>query len=307
MTDGRSIGQVLELLQADFPDVTISKIRFLETKGLISPDRAASGYRRFSETDVERLRWILTQQRDKFLPLRIIRQLLDTGAWRSAASVAAPSPSAASSVDAAPEPAGEPDAAPLDSTHEHLHDAGAGLAPRVSSAPDTHAPSADDLDQTIADAVVDPWANPLVRAERPRRLKRRELLDESGLDNDQLRSLEQLGLLKAATDAEGRTHFDTDALTVARLAARFFQHGIEPRHLRAFKVAAEKEAALFEQRLFGQLGRPGADATSVLAELVALGTELRAVLLRGALAAHLPGAPSDDVADAAAPPVGRPA
>ena len=62
-----SIGEVLSLLQDDFPDVTISKIRFLESQGLVDPERTASGYRKFYDDDVERLRWILRQQRENFL------------------------------------------------------------------------------------------------------------------------------------------------------------------------------------------------------------------------------------------------
>ena len=74
-----SIGEVLALIQEDFPDVTISKIRFLESQGLIQPGRTAAGYRRFGDTDIERLRWILRQQRDHFLPLKVIRRMLDDG------------------------------------------------------------------------------------------------------------------------------------------------------------------------------------------------------------------------------------
>lgn len=247
MTDGRSIGQVVDELSPEFPDLTISKIRFLESRGLIAPERAPSGYRRFSDAEVERLRWILGQQRDRFLPLRVIRQLLDTGAWR--------------------------------------HGDGPEAATDVA-----------DVDAALADTLNDPAANPLVRTAKPRRLKRRDLLDESGLDNDALRALEQLGLVEAVTDDAGRTSFDADALAVARLARRFADHGIEPRHLRAYKVAAEREAALFEQLLVGQLGRPGEDATAELGELVALGTELRAVLIRAALRDHLP-ADTDTGAD----------
>ncbi len=77
-----SIGEVLELLVEEFPDVTISKIRFLESQGLIQPGRTPSGYRRFNGPDVDRLRWILHQQRDHFLPLKIIRQMLDDGVDR---------------------------------------------------------------------------------------------------------------------------------------------------------------------------------------------------------------------------------
>ena len=72
-----SIGEVLSLLQADFPDLTITKIRFLESQGLIDPERTPSGYRKFYEFDIERLRWILRQQRENFLPLKVIKGRLD--------------------------------------------------------------------------------------------------------------------------------------------------------------------------------------------------------------------------------------
>lgn len=72
-----SIGQVLTLLRSDFPDVSISKIRFLESEGLVSPERAPSGYRRYHEADVERLRYILSVQKNHYLPLKVIREHLD--------------------------------------------------------------------------------------------------------------------------------------------------------------------------------------------------------------------------------------
>ena len=72
-----SIGEVLSLVQADFPDVTISKIRFLESQGLIDPERTPSGYRKFYGPDISRLRWILRQQRDHFLPLKVIKAKLE--------------------------------------------------------------------------------------------------------------------------------------------------------------------------------------------------------------------------------------
>lgn len=78
-----SIGVVLEKLTAEFPDITVSKIRFLESEGLITPQRTSSGYRRFTQTDVDRLRYILVTQRDNYLPLKVIREQLeamDTGA-----------------------------------------------------------------------------------------------------------------------------------------------------------------------------------------------------------------------------------
>lgn len=77
--DHWSIGEVLALLQDEFPEVTISKIRFLESQGLIDPERTPSGYRKFSDGDYDRLYWILEQQRDNYLPLRVIRDRLDEG------------------------------------------------------------------------------------------------------------------------------------------------------------------------------------------------------------------------------------
>src|SRR4051812_28877901 len=74
-----SIGEVLSLLQEEFPDITISKIRFLESQGLLDPERTPSGYRKFYEADVERLRWILRQQRENFLPLKVIKGRLSSG------------------------------------------------------------------------------------------------------------------------------------------------------------------------------------------------------------------------------------
>lgn len=74
-----SIGEVLDVLSEEFPDVTISKIRFLESQGLVQPERNTSGYRQFGDADIERLRWILRQQRDHFLPLKVIRRALERG------------------------------------------------------------------------------------------------------------------------------------------------------------------------------------------------------------------------------------
>ena len=75
---GLSIGAVLSQLRPEFPEVSISKIRFLEAEGLVRPARTASGYRQFSVADVERLRFVLSAQRDRYLPLKVIREQLDT-------------------------------------------------------------------------------------------------------------------------------------------------------------------------------------------------------------------------------------
>src|SRR5262245_19439760 len=105
-----SIGEVLDLLKDDFPDVTISKIRFLESQGLLDPERTPSGYRKFYEADVARLRWILEQQRDNFLPLKVIKDRLQalpagTPVPESLEGEVAPAEPAAEPVRPAPSPA----------------------------------------------------------------------------------------------------------------------------------------------------------------------------------------------------------
>ena len=108
-----SIGDVLTLLRQEFPDVTISKIRFLESQGLVNPERTPSGYRKFYEHDVERLRWVLRQQREHFLPLKVIKDRLDEGT-NGVTSGGRPAPArpadqpAVSAAEPVPAPAAEP-------------------------------------------------------------------------------------------------------------------------------------------------------------------------------------------------------
>ena len=104
-----SIGEVLALLQDEFPDVTISKIRFLESQGLLDPERTPSGYRKFYEDDIERLRWILRQQKDNFLPLKVIKDRLEDEQDPDESGAAEPVIKAAPPPVAIDEP--EPDAA----------------------------------------------------------------------------------------------------------------------------------------------------------------------------------------------------
>jgi DNA-binding transcriptional MerR regulator len=158
------IGQVLDELRPEFPDVSPSKIRFLEAEGLIAPERASSGYRRFAVADIERLRFILTAQRDEYLPLRVIKERLD-----------------AASGD------------------------GAGAAASAAA------------------------------------LTRSELLEATGADEALLAELEDYGLVRHA-----RT-YGTEALTVVRCAVAVREYGIQPRHLRAVKAAADREISLVEQ------------------------------------------------------------
>jgi len=106
-----SIGEVLATLRSEFPDVTISKIRFLEAEGLVEPERTASGYRKFSRDDVARLRYVLSAQRDRYLPLKVIKEHLEALDRGDPVPAAAPAPADVPPAPAAPAPpAGEPGA-----------------------------------------------------------------------------------------------------------------------------------------------------------------------------------------------------
>lgn len=109
--DYLSIGEVLDAVRADFPDISISKIRFLESEGLLEPERTDSGYRKFYDKDLQRLRYILTLQRDHFMPLKVIRERLDRGEALDTNGAAAPAPAPAAPVASAGG-SGTPAAAP---------------------------------------------------------------------------------------------------------------------------------------------------------------------------------------------------
>lgn len=128
-----SIGEVLGQLRGEFPDVTISKIRFLETEGLVEPQRTASGYRKFSRDDVGRLRYVLAAQRDNYLPLRVIKdhlEAIDRGLQPPTGSQGGPPvPRGSVEVDGLPGPDDfMPDASELRLSRQELIEA-AGLEP----------------------------------------------------------------------------------------------------------------------------------------------------------------------------------
>ena len=261
-----SIGEMLDLLKVDFPDVTISKIRFLESQGLLDPERTASGYRKFYQADVDRLRWILRQQRENFLPLKVIKDRLEAeeagapavpaGRPSSDAPAAAPAPSPESPAP----PAGDPPAPPP--------------APVPAAAPVMSEPAPDP----------DPPAVPA--AEEPASYSREELARASGLSPSDLSQLERHGLL-VGTSVGSQLCYDRQALQVARLAAAFARHGVEPRHLRMYKNSAEREAGFYEQVVLPLVKQRNpaarAQALSTLEQLATLGDALRSTLRQQAL------------------------
>ena len=172
-----SIGEVINLLRDDFPDVSVSKIRFLESQGLIDPTRSSSGYRQFDPDDLSRLRFILQQQRDHFLPLKVIKSKLTL--W------------------------------------ERGEETGPGAETRRMSLDETGEP-----------------------------IDRSGVLKRSGLTESELDELMDIGLVRTIPDSPV---FSPEAAVVASEAKRLMEHGLEARHLRALRLAVDRESDLLSQ------------------------------------------------------------
>jgi DNA-binding transcriptional MerR regulator len=178
--EGFTIGEVLNQLKEDFEDITISKIRFLESEGLIYPDRTESGYRKFTEDDVDRLRFILTAQRDHYLPLKVIREQLERL-------------DAGEPPRTGPLPAGVGPTAGDQMTGERAAEIAQALEAAVSGG------DASTLDQVTQVA-----------------LSLREFCQATGLDAAEVRALREYGIVGDRTDDAGP--FDGDDLLAARAA-----------------------------------------------------------------------------------------
>jgi DNA-binding transcriptional MerR regulator len=228
-----SIGAVLTRLKSDFPDISISKIRFLESEGLVTPERTPSGYRQFSPRDVERLRYVLAAQRDHYLPLKVIREQLDA-------------------IDRGLEPATP-----------------AARVPRtLVVAP---APALGDLAEPSATV----------------RLTRIELLAESGLSTTELREIEEYGLVAPGPGG----WYDAEAVLLAGTVAELVAAGLEPRHLRQFRVAADRESSLVSQLVAASARQKDPDAReradAEAAQLASVVLRLHSLLVKAGLRREL--------------------
>lgn len=290
----RSIGEVLSLLQDEFPDITISKIRFLESQGLLDPERTPSGYRKFYEADIERLQWILDQQRENFLPLKVIKERLESGELDGVDEASVEVDSSDSSPNSSSRTASEtgPPGRGLAGSH-------AGNAPgasTTSTSSDEHAAiaaiaagtelTAPTIERNLAAAVA-AEAIPAALG-----LSRDELAEKADLTLTQVADLERFGFLVGRRFGSV-VLYDEEALSIARLAKGFLKYGIEGRHLRMYRTSAEREAAFLGQVAMPILKQRGpearAEATQMLEELARFGDELRGAMLSRALRELLSG------------------
>lgn len=233
-TEGHTIGEVLNRLKQEFDDVSISKIRFLESEGLVRPGRSDSGYRQFTSEDVERLRYVLMAQRDRYLPLKVIKDEL-------------------SRLDA-------------------------GL-PVETDQPDAAVASADGRTGVVLDSR--PVARDAAALLTDVALDRGELAHASGLEPSEIDELVANGIIDATEP------FDGAALRAARVAAELLRRGLEPRHLRAYRLGAEREADRIDQLVAPLLRQRNPEsrrtATSRAEELIALGAQLQRLILEDRL------------------------
>ena len=227
-----SIGEVLAHLHAEFPDITISKIRYLEGEGLVESERTAAGYRKFTHEDVERLRYVLAVQRDHYLPLRVIREHLDA-------------------MDRGLDPPELPGGAPR--VPRLVGDSSATGPERFGHAPEL-------------------------------RLSRADLVAAAPADEELVAALESFGLL---SPVPGTDRYDAEAVTITRAAVELARFGIEPRHLRPFRNAAEREASLVDQVVAPLRHQRGPEAAGRAdeagREVAALCLRLHAALVKTAL------------------------
>ncbi|ROP27477.1 MerR-like DNA binding protein [Couchioplanes caeruleus] len=219
-----SIGEVLAQLRTEFPDTTISKLRFLEAEGLVDPQRTASGYRKYSWNDVARLRFVLTAQRDQYLPLRVIREQLEA----------------------------------LERGDDPLSRQRPSLVAVGSEA------------EVAADAA-------------DARVARADLIERTGVAEPLLSELERIGLVTSRPPG----WYDGDAVVIVEAVAGLTRHGLEVRHLRAFRAGADREVGLFAQLLAPLVRQQDpaarARAAETARELQALSQRLHAALVRSGL------------------------
>lgn len=270
-----SIGEVLSLLLDEFPDVTISKIRFLESQGLIAPERTASGYRKFFAADVDLLRLILRQQREHFLPLRVIKDRIDSGEIDSTPPSGL-GRSALAPVDSGSRPSSDeqPTSAMVAKHPASGRSAGAvATSAARSSATDELAPTPPSMPRLLPGVLVN----------------RDELCAMASVTREQLSTLEEYGVV--ARHPGGTDLYGGDAVEIAAAAVGFLRVGIDARHLRAWRTSVDREVGLFEQLVVPLLRQrhPEARVQAVdeLDRLTLLGVRLRGALMRESVRRHL--------------------
>lgn len=249
-------------MKGEFPDISISKIRFLESVGLVSPQRSpSSGYRRYNQADVDRLRYILRVQKSHYLPLKVIREhleLMDRGLEPPQLESLRPQAPVEAEESEAPSPSAN------------------GAAPQPTNG--AVAPSAPPDASAAAESKPNAPNGRPRQPSKPIRLSRDDLLEASGLTESALAELESIQVI---VPRRGTRYYGREALAIAVAARRLAVYGIDSRHLRAFKLAADREIGLVEQAIAPHVRRSQRDGRGdVSAEVTQLVIGVHAALIR---------------------------
>ena len=230
------ISQVVEQLRGEFPDISVSKIRYFDKRGLLDLPRSQSGYRRFRQEDIDQLRWMLHQQNRNFLPLKVIKERLSSGQWKQDM-----------------EAIGQPEA--------------------HTAAPPSSPPRSEARTEPQSKARLEAGSGGGGSAE----LTRAEFIQQSGLRESELRQLQQHKLFSS------KKTFDQHDLEVARLSRELLPLGLEPRHLRTYALAAERQADLAERLartlLVDSDSQKRREGVEQLHAIAVLGSDMQRVIL----------------------------
>jgi DNA-binding transcriptional MerR regulator len=292
---------VLDLLTPEFPDVTISKIRFLESRGLIEPERTPSGYRKFFPADVDRLRWILKQQSEHFLPLKVIKGRLEQGALFDA-ELSAAEPSLFDAAIAAPEATNGGTVSEPVASASNSKIGGGGDEPPPPIDPASAPAAVSSVVEVPAVPVVTPEVTPTEAPAAPAARERAssapkrqqsdvaysvaELIGATGATEELVAELLEFGLISTRV-VRGSQTFGTEALEITKLAAGFGEFGIEPRHLKSLRFAAERQALLYSQIVAPLLRQRNVAtrerATADLTNMAVMGAKLYEAFLKSVI------------------------
>ncbi len=230
------ISQVVEQLRGEFPDISVSKIRYFDKRGLLDLPRSQSGYRRFRQEDIDQLRWMLHQQNRNFLPLKVIKERLSSGQWKQ-------------DMEAIGQPAAQ------------------------SAAPPSSPAQSEAQSEPQSKARLEAGSGGGGSAE----LTRAEFIQQSGLRESELRQLQQHKLFSS------KKTFDQHDLEVARLSRELLPLGLEPRHLRTYALAAERQADLAERLartlLVDSDSQKRREGVEQLHAIAVLGSDMQRVIL----------------------------
>lgn len=267
------ISQVVQDLQKEFPAITVSKVRYLDRIGILNLNRSDSGYRRFSSTDIDQLKWVLKQQQ-QFLPLKVIREKLVSGEWKKGQG----------GFVAKGSGGGGP-------SQNSSGGGGAGSANSAAASPVKDSPVKDSpaKDPSASATSTNQVASntKTSQSKQPQNLSLEDFLKRSGMSATDLKRLEEFNLFNRKSRRQGYSPTD---LEIARLAQKMLPLGLEPRHLRIYAMAAEREADLAQQLARPILARKDVqkrqEGLEKLSEIVKLGGELQQVLLERLLSEY---------------------